>query len=85
MPQLPSQGRPDSPRRLSTCMACQSPKPGVRRVRMRQRVDRKNLQSGVQSRTRETAWGALLSLPDNPEEETPHPLGLVRVCFPEGG
>lgn len=28
---------------------------------MRQRVERKNLQSGVQSRTRETAWGAFLS------------------------
>lgn len=51
---------------------------------MRQRVDRKNLPSGVQSRTRETAWGGT-PVPDNPEEETPHPLGLLRVCFPEGG
>lgn len=27
MPQLRSQSRPDSPGRLSTCMACQSPRP----------------------------------------------------------
>lgn len=51
---------------------------------MRQRVDRKNLQSGVQSRTRETAWGAFLSRTTLRRKHPTRP-GLLRVCFPEGG